>query len=243
MSIAVRSRNVAEGPVMHASAVRDGIWIVRGLALAFVVPFLGSDVLDVQRDVYYGLYGAAVLVFVWAYARAAQVSVRAALARNWRAGVVLGLVGAAVMAVIAYRSSAGSPHPTGATFIAALLWRGVFYGAIDGLLLSVFPILVVFHAFEGRPVLARLRGKAAVALLALAVSVVFTATYHLGYPDFRGSKLAKPAAGDVVWSMPTLLTLSPLGAPIAHAGLHVTAVVHDYQTDLFLPPHAATSTG
>jgi hypothetical protein len=37
--------------------------------------------------------------------------------------------------------------------------------------------------------------------------------------------------------MPTLLTLNPIGAPIAHAGLHVAAVVHDYDTELFLPPH------
>ena len=78
------------------------------------------------------------------------------------------------------------------------------------------------------------------ALLALGVSLLFTATYHLGYADFRGSKLRKPVAGDAIWSLPTLLTLSPLGAPIAHAGLHVTAVVDDYETDLFLPPHEVT---
>jgi len=27
------------------------------------------------------------------------------------------------------------------------------------------------------------------------------------------------------------------GSPIAHAGLHVAAVTHSYETDLFLPPH------
>jgi hypothetical protein len=29
-----------------------------------------------------------------------------------------------------------------------------------------------------------------------------------------------------------------LGAPIAHDGLHVAAVVHSYETETFLPPHA-----
>lgn len=66
-----------------------------------------------------------------------------------------------------------------------------------------------------------------------------TAVYHLGYSDFRGDKVRTPIAGDVLWSIPTLATLSPLGAPIAHAGLHVGAVVHSYETDIFLPPHAA----
>ena len=41
----------------------------------------------------------------------------------------------------------------------------------------------------------------------------------------------------MIWSAPTLLTLNPLGAPLAHAALHVTAVVHAYDTDTFLPPH------
>ena len=40
-----------------------------------------------------------------------------------------------------------------------------------------------------------------------------------------------------LWSVPTLVTLNPLGAPIAHAGLHVSAVLHSYDTDTFLPPH------
>ena len=44
-------------------------------------------------------------------------------------------------------------------------------------------------------------------------------------------------AGDLIWSAPVLATLNPIGAPVAHAGLHVAAVTHSYDTDLFLPPH------
>jgi hypothetical protein len=91
-----------------------------------------------------------------------------------------------------------------------------------------------------RQLLKRALGKVAIGALALAVSLAFTAVYHLGYSDFGGEKLRKPLAGDVVWSVPTLVTLSPLGSPIAHAGLHVAAVVHSYDTDTFLPPHPAT---
>jgi len=40
-----------------------------------------------------------------------------------------------------------------------------------------------------------------------------------------------------MWSAPTLLTLNPIGAPIAHIALHVTAVVHSYDTPTYLPPH------
>ena len=41
--------------------------------------------------------------------------------------------------------------------------------------------------------------------------------------------------GDVVWSVATLVTLNLVGAPIAHAGMHVTAVLHSYDTDLSCP--------
>jgi hypothetical protein len=73
--------------------------------------------------------------------------------------------------------------------------------------------------------------------VALVASLLMTAVYHSGYSDFRSEKLRKPIAGDVVWSVPTLVTLNPIGAPIAHAGLHVSAVLHSYETETFLPPH------
>jgi hypothetical protein len=135
------------------------------------------------------------------------------------------------------RTEDAGDHPGGLRFAAAIVWRGVVYGAVDGLLLSVFPILVVYAALE--PQRRRLLGKLAVGLAALAASLAMTAAYHLGYSDFRDEQLRSPVAGDVIWSMPTLVTASPIGAPVAHAVFHVTAVVHSYDTDLFLPPHQA----
>ena len=109
--------------------------------------------------------------------------------------------------------------------------------AVTGLAAGLVP--TVFAAFASRPLRERRKSAvAAIGALALAVSLLFTAVYHLGYSDFRGGKLRKPLAGDVMWSVPTLVTLSPLGAPIAHVGLHVAAVVRAYETDTFLPPHA-----
>jgi hypothetical protein len=109
------------------------------------------------------------------------------------------------------------------------------YGAADGLLLSAFPILLVFAALAHWR--RRRGGTVMVGAIAMIASLAMTATYHLGYSDFRSEKLRKPITGDLVWSVPTLVTLNPIGAPIAHVGVHVSAVTHDYETDLFLPPH------
>jgi hypothetical protein len=206
------------------------------MAMAFVVPFVLADQLDLQRDVYYGLYTAAVGGLFLAWARDTGQSVREMCARRWKWAVALGLVFAGVSVFIALQQDA-TPHPGGIGFAAAIVWRGVLYGAADGLLLSSFPILVVFAALAQTRLRKRRGGVVAIGAVALAVSLAMTATYHLGYSDFRSAKVRKPVTGDLIWSVPTLATLNPIGAPIAHAGLHVAAVTHSYNTDLFLPPH------
>ena len=221
------------------SAARPGPrqwpWLVGGAVGAFTAPFVFADVLGLNRDVYYGLYILFVGVLCVSWARSTRVDLRAMMLRNWRAGLALGAVFAGVMSFMVIRTEDATSHPQGLAFAGAIVWRGVLYGLTDGVLLSVFPILVVFAALRGRR---RWGGRVAVGAVALATSLLFTAVYHVGYPDFRGEKLRKPLAGDLVWSVPTLLTLSPIGSPIAHAGLHVTAVLHSYDTGTFLPPHA-----
>jgi hypothetical protein len=213
-------------------------WLAGGLALAFGVPFLLADVLSVPRDAYYALYVLSVASLVTAWARSTRLNVRETLRRRWLVSLALGGVCAGLLAVMAVRTEDATPHPHGIHLAASVAWRGVLYGLADGLLLSVFPILAVLAAFSGRSLLRRLRGKVAVGALALTVSLAFTAVYHVGYPEFRSGLLRKPLVGDVVWSVPTLVTLNPVGAPVAHVGLHVSAVLHSYETETFLPPHA-----
>jgi hypothetical protein len=215
---------------------RHWLWLLAGFPFAFAVPFVLADTLDLNRDVFYGLYALAVAAFVAAWARDTRLT-RRDLLRNWRWGLVLGTAAAAVLSLVVFRTEEATDRPQGPELLAALLWRGVLYGATDGVLLSVFPILAVFGAFAGTRLRERLTGKVAIGTIAMAMSLGITAVYHLGYSDFRSEKVRKPIVGDVVWSAPTLVTLSPFGAPIAHIGLHTSAVVHSYETDVFLPPH------
>jgi hypothetical protein len=157
--------------------------------------------------------------------------------RRWPWAVGLGALFAGVLAVMVVRTEDATPRPDRLELVGAVLWRGVLYGVTDGLLLSVFPILVVFAAFAGSRLNDRFAGKVVIGAVALIASLAMTGVYHAGYSDFRSDKIGKPLTGNVVWSFPTLVTLNPLGAPVAHAGLHVSAVLHSYDTDTFLPPH------
>lgn len=217
---------------------RHWLWLLAGFPFAFAVPFVLADTLDLNRDLFYGLYALAVAGFVTAWARHTGLT-RRDLTHHWSWGAGLGLLAAAVMALTVVRTEDATDRPGGMELLGAILWRGVLYGATDGVLLSVFPILAVFAAFAGTRLRERVAGKIVIGTIALIASIGLTAVYHLGYSDFRSDKVRKPIAGDVIWSAPTLATLSPLGAPIAHIGLHVSAVVHSYDTDTFLPPHAA----
>lgn len=228
----------AERRVVVRSAISPHWWWLAGaLLLAFALPFLLTDVLDVDRDLFYGIYALAVLGLFASWAHATRYDLGGAVRRRWVLATVLGLGTAAVLTAMVVRTEAATPRPGGLELVLAVGWRGLVYGVTDGLFLSVFPILVVFAAFAGSSLDGHLRGKLVIGAVALVASLLMTAAYHAGYSDFRSEKLRKPIAGDVVWSVPTLVTLNPIGAPIAHAGLHVSAVLHSYETETFLPPH------
>lgn len=222
---------------LPAAARQQAAWLAGGLGLGFAVPFVFADALDLPRDLYYAVYIVSVVLFFVAWARATGQSLPEMLRRRRALAVALGLGTAALLAGFVVGAQDATSRPDGLTLVGAVIWRGIAYGAADGLLLSAFPILAVFAAFVGTKTRERARGKVAIGLAALAASMVMTGVYHAGYSDFRSGKVRQPVAGDVVWSAPTLLTLNPVGVPIAHAGFHVSAVLHSYETDLMLPPH------
>jgi hypothetical protein len=220
-------------------ARRHLAWLAGGAALAFLVPFLLADVLRLDRDLYHGIHAATAAALFGAWCRDTGQSVGATLRRRWGWAVGLGAVFAVLGWLIVRAAEPSSPRPGGAALVADLVWRGLVYGAADGLLLSGFPILVVYAAGRRTRLWDAVTGRVALGTLALLASLAFTATYHLGYEDFRSAKLGRPLAGDVVWSAPTLLTANPIGSVVAHCGVHVAAVWRSPESDLFLPPHGA----
>jgi hypothetical protein len=212
-------------------------WLGGGFVVAFAVPFLLADVLGMNRDLFYGVYAIAVVGLFALWSRSTGYDLPAAVRRRWLLAVGLGLVTAGVLALMVVRTDDATARPDGVELMGAVAWRGIVYGVTDGLLLSAFPILVVFAALAGTRLDRGLGGKLVIGVVALVASLAMTAVYHAGYSDFRSGKMAKPLTGDAIWSIPTLVTLNPIGAPIAHAGLHTSAVLHSYETETFLPPH------
>ena len=209
-------------------------WIPAGAGVGFGASWLFADLLGLPTDLYYLLYFSAVLGFVAFYAKRTGLDLRTWTSRRWGRALALGLVGAVVL-VQGVLSHPGTARTGGLALWWDVLWRGIAYGSVDGLLLFAFPWIVAWRAL-GAEQGAWMRKTAAAGLACAAVLFVTTA-YHLGYADFRSEKILQPNIGAAIGAVPTVLSAHPVASPVSHVALHVAAVLHVPDTDLYLPPH------
>lgn len=216
--------------------VRHAAWFAAGLAVAFAAPWLGTSVLDLDRDLYYAAYFASALGFLALYARSTGLDGAAVLRRNWRWSLGIGAV-VAVAVVANVLNDPATARPGGVHLAVELLWRGLVYGVTDALLLQAFPAAVAYSVLGGE--VGGLRRRVGFAALTLPLVVIVTAVYHLGYEQFRDDGLRQPETGNAILSVPVLLTANPVGSVVAHATMHVAAVAHAYETPTYLPPQSS----
>jgi hypothetical protein len=209
-------------------------WIVVLAAAGFAMSWLGAGVARWDRDALVLIYAVVVGVLVFSYFRSTGVEFRKSLTRRWQSGVVIGL---AVGALLARNVMAqpGSPEPHGVQLAWAILWLGVIYGVVDALLLNVMPVWIVYAGWNAG---ARIRSvRLSRAAVALGASLLVTATYHLGYEEFRGAGLMQPLIGNGLLTLVLLFTGSPAAPIIGHVIMHAAAVLHGMETTVQLPPH------
>jgi len=211
------------------------LWVVTAALLGALSSTLFSSVLHFPRDVFVGLHSVAVVGFMVALVRLEGFDPRVQLRRRWLGGLVVGAMAGALLARTVL-SQPASPRPSGVSLVWALLWNGGVYGIIDALLLSVFPVLLVYG---GRPA-DQLRNPAARwgwGLSALLASLLITAAYHAGFTEFRGPMLASALIGNGIMTLSYLASGSPVAPILSHVVMHVAAVLHGMATTVQLPPH------
>ena len=209
-------------------------WILFGALVGFGVSFVFGDLLTLPLDLYYLIYFMIITAFFFVYIRKTQLNLRDWFRRRLIWGILLGLIFGAVM-VQNVLSRPETEKYSGAFLVWLIFWRGLVYGGIDGLLLSAFPWVVTWRAFDvdKKP----LGKKIAFGLLAWLFILLMTTAYHAGYSEFRSKKIIQPNIGNTIMSVPTLVSANPAGSLITHAIMHIAAVIHCPKTELFLPPH------
>jgi hypothetical protein len=224
---------ITHRPAAVPHPLRHGAWFAFGSALGFAVPYVGVSVLDLQHDLYYLIYFAITLGLIGAYVHTEGIDLRAVFVRHWKWSVLIAIPVTAFVVGNVLRGES-TVRPAGAYLVFEVAWRGVGYGVIDALLLTAFPCMVAYNVLRGR--LHGWGGHLRYVALALPLVMVITATYHLGYPQYRADGVRQPEIGNTIISIPTLATTNPIGSVIAHASMHTMAVLHSYETDVFLPP-------
>lgn len=209
-------------------------WIPLGASIAFFASFIFGDLLILPRDLYYLLYFMIILGFLGTYVRRSRIAVVDWASRRWMWGVVLGAIGGVVL-VQGVLAQPATPPLSGGVLVWDLFWRGMIYGAVDGLILLAFPWVVIWRAFDAEA--GSRRRKASAGLAAWLCVLALTTAYHAGYQDFRSAKIVQPNIGSTIGIVPTLASANPGASVLSHIALHIAAVLHSPETDLFLPPH------
>ena len=106
--------------------------------MAFLVPFVGVSVLDLQHDLYYLVYFATTAALLVVYVRSEHVDVRRIVSHAWPWSLGLGIV-VALAEVWNVLGEPGTDRPSGAYFGFEFLWRGVTYGASTHCCSAPFP--------------------------------------------------------------------------------------------------------
>ena len=130
-------------------AIREVGWFVLVCAVAFLVPYLGVSVFGLQHDVFYLVYFAVTIALLASYVRVEQVDVLEVFRYRWRWSLVFGLILSVFLVINVFNTEVATARPHGAYFVFELLWRGVGYGLVDTLLLTVFPCLVAYRLLHG----------------------------------------------------------------------------------------------
>jgi membrane protease YdiL (CAAX protease family) len=217
-------------PVIHVSWSAGLSFLVDLSAVAFLVSWAFSDLRPIKRVFYIPILavttGAVTVKFlVWSQSGTSFWTNR------WGYGLIGAAVASALLSALLNRQRIpnAKPHPITAQ---SLGWDGVVYGAAEGLLLSVLPVVVTWQMLSSNGWTTGWRTVAAGAL-SIVASMLVVVVHHLGYPEFRGPKMAQALLGCGILSIAYLLTGSVIAPILAHAVLHTVAV----RNGMELPPH------
>jgi hypothetical protein len=227
---------LTHGRTVEQQWVPYAAWIGAAALLGAGVSFVFSGLLEIPRNWYLLAYFGTTIPFLYAYFRWTRIDILAALKHHW----VLGLIGAgAIGAFTVFRmlQEDASPRPEGLKLVGDILWLGVLYGAVDGLLLSVLPVSAAWLAMKSLGMTESWKGKVAAGVVALLASMVVATAYHIGYVEYRDADMANPVIGNSIFSLGFLLTANPITAVFAHIAMHIASVVHGIDTTVTLPPH------
>jgi hypothetical protein len=209
-------------------------WLAAIAAAGFLITWVLTSRLGMRRTPYIAALALLTGGLTWGYLTWSDTSLTSFATNHWGWGLVGAAVAGALLARLSRHQPRG-PRPRRWRLAATLAWEGVVYGATEGLLLSVLPVLVTWQAFAAHGWTSG-TGKPLVAgIVAMGASLAVIVIHHLGYRGFHNRAALPPVmVGCGLLSLAYLLTASPLAAVGGHILLHTALNLRGTE----MPPYA-----
>jgi hypothetical protein len=212
-------------PDSNAKTWKHLLWIPLNGILVFCLPYLLVSQFGIALDTFYIVLYIFSIAFIGLYARMSQFNWAVSLKSGWALGTISGVfIGLAFLSL----ASSSKPSVEASYFSAAmlpLLWHGLLYGLVSAALVSVFPFVVVWRALSGiNPGAVRKVGVTLVAIISIAL---MSSLYNLGLSDLRNDDLGNQVGKSMIASIPTIISGSPIAAPISNILLQMSESVTD----------------
>lgn len=221
-------------PNADASVAWGVFLVLLGMVVvgSFLVTYLSTDLGRVPRAPYVGLLTAATGLMTWVYLWSTGTAATEFVRTGWAWGIV-GAVVAGALTGLQTRRWPAIGRARGPAVLGKLAWEGLVYGATEGMLLSILPVLAVWQGGRTLGWTDSWAGKIGIGAVAMVASAVVIAVHHFGYREFRGSVVRYPIMACSVFSLAYLLTGSVISAIGGHIVLHAALIVRGSE----LPPH------
>jgi len=212
------------------------LWFLGATSLSFGISGLFSGKLMWNRRLFLLPYLLFSSVFLVLFVTLNDIPVMKYVQHNHEWGILAGILASGVL-ILNIRSQRKSQTLKGRFLLFDLIWLGLFYGLMDGLILNAMPVIAVkemFGGFEAQ------RGIGSVLLeggIALTLSLIITLFYHIGYKEFRNKSVFLVLVGNTIITLAFVFSNNLLGALISHTVMHLAAVLRGPETTIQLPPH------
>ncbi len=213
------------------------LWIAAAGLLGFAIAGFFAGVLHLPRNVYLIPYVGLVSAFLYSFLRWSHISIGDLLRHKWIWGVIAGVL-LGFWTVGNILSQPASASSKGLELVFEILWVGIVYGLVDGLLLAALPVAAAWKAVSALGWTTRWWGKIVAGIAALLANLGVTVAYHLGYPECRvAGGLFGPVLGNAAMALGYIVSGNPIAATLSHVAMHIAGVLQGPASVLQLPPH------
>ena len=204
---------------LKANSWKHIIWLFQAGVLVFGVPFIFSHLLDLPLDLFFAILGIFSIAFFWYYSKSTDLNWGESLSPGWALGIILGaFIGLGFISNTTTQINMTDYYMP--AFTPAVILRGVVYGILSAILLTIIPFVVIWRAFSGvNP--GNLR-KVAVTIIAVIALASMSFLYNLGLNGFNNKNLNDDVKMSMIANVPTLISGNPLAGPISNVFLQIS---------------------